>query len=170
MYSIDCNSKIIKGLGLIDVDLILPHEKIIKKNTSSIINFLKSFDDHIVLSSILCCSKSMVIIDGHHRYHSLKKLGFKKIPVTKLDYSSKEIKNSLDHIHSKDKIIEHGVKIGNNCHISTRAVINGEAEVKDNTFIGSGAVVREGIKIGKNCFIGMGQTVIKNLKDNTIIK
>jgi hypothetical protein len=34
MYSIDCNSKIIKGLGLIDVDLILPHEKIIKKNTS----------------------------------------------------------------------------------------------------------------------------------------
>ena len=109
MYSIDCNSKIIKGLGLIDVDLILPHEKIIKKNTSSIINFLKSFDDHIVLSSILCCSKSMVIIDGHHRYYSLKKLGFKKIPVTKLDYFSKEIKNSLDHKHSKNQIIEHGI-------------------------------------------------------------
>ena len=109
MYSIDFNPEIIKGLDLVDVDLIFPHEKIIEKNTSTISNFLKSFNDHIVLSSILCCSKSMVIIDGHHRYFSLKKLGFKKIPVTKLDYFSYDIKTSIDQKHSKDQIIEHGI-------------------------------------------------------------
>ena len=109
MYSIDFNPEIIKGLELVDVDLIFPHEKIIEKNTSTISNFLKSFNDHIVLSSILCCSKSMVIIDGHHRYFSLKKLGFKKIPVTKLDYFSNDIKTSIDQKYSKDQIIEHGI-------------------------------------------------------------
>jgi hypothetical protein len=109
MYSIDFNPEIIIGLELVDVDLIFPHEKIIEKNTSTISNFLKSFNDHIVLSSILCCSKSMVIIDGHHRYFSLKKLGFKKIPVTKLDYFSNDIKTSIDQKYSKDQIIEHGI-------------------------------------------------------------
>jgi hypothetical protein len=42
MYSIDFNPEIIKGLDLVDVDLIFPHEKIIEKNTSTISNFLKS--------------------------------------------------------------------------------------------------------------------------------
>ena len=109
MYSIDFNADIIKGLELIDVDLIYPHEKIIEKNTSTISNFLKSFNDYIILSSILCCSKTMVIIDGHHRYFSLKKLGFKKIPVTKLDYFSSDIKTSMDQKYSKDQIIDHGI-------------------------------------------------------------
>ncbi|MGY8945855.1 MAG: hypothetical protein ACKVJS_02235 [Flavobacteriales bacterium] len=109
MYSIDFNPDIIQDLGLIDVDLIFPHEKIIEKNTSTISNFLKSFNDHIILSSILCCSKSMVIIDGHHRYFSLKKLGFKKIPVTKINYFSDDIKTSIDQKYSKDQIIEHGI-------------------------------------------------------------
>jgi len=109
MYSIDFNTDIIKGLELIDVDLIYPHEKIIEKNTSTISNFLKSFNEYIILSSILCCSKTMVIIDGHHRFFSLKKLGFKKIPVTKIDYFSSDIKTSMDQKYSKDQIIDHGI-------------------------------------------------------------
>jgi|TARA_B110000914_G_scaffold50859_1_gene43673 hypothetical protein len=109
MYSIDFNADIIKGLELIDVDLIYPHEKIIEKNTSTISNFLKSFNEYIILSSILCCSKTMVIIDGHHRFFSLKKLGFKKIPVTKIDYFSSDIKTSMDQKYSKDQIIDHGI-------------------------------------------------------------
>lgn len=109
MYSIDFNADIIKGLELIDVDLIYPHEKIIEKNTSTISNFLKSFNEYIILSSILCCSKTMVIIDGHHRFFSLKKLGFKKIPVTKIDYFSSDIKTSMEQKYSKDQIIDHGI-------------------------------------------------------------
>ena len=109
MYSIDFNTDIIKGLELIDVDLIYPHEKIIEKNTSTISNFLKSFNEYIILSSILCCSKTMVIIDGHHRFFSLKKLGFKKIPVTKINYFSSDIKTSMDQKYSKDQIIDHGI-------------------------------------------------------------
>ena len=51
----------------------------------------------------------MVIIDGHHRFFSLKKLGFKKIPVTKINYFSSDIKTSMDQKYSKDQIIDHGI-------------------------------------------------------------
>mgnify|MGYP006100007385 CR=1 FL=1 len=115
-----------------------------------------NFKFPVIISPKSQVSKNSTILDGTIVHH-----------LAVINFGAKVGYNSIINTSA---IIEHGVKIGNNCHISTRAVINGEAEVKDNTFIGSGAVVREGIKIGKNCFIGMGQTVIKNLKDNTIIK
>ena len=48
----------------------------------------------------------MVIIDGHHRYFTLKKLGFKKIPVTKIDYKSTQIKTDTLETFTKQEIIE----------------------------------------------------------------
>jgi hypothetical protein len=51
----------------------------------------------------------MVIIDGHHRYFTLKKLGFKKIPVTKIDYQSSIIKTGENEKFSKQDIINHAV-------------------------------------------------------------
>jgi hypothetical protein len=106
MYSIDFDESIIKGIELIDIAKVIPHEKIISKKSSTLSSFLKSFNDYIIISSILCCSKSMVIIDGHHRYFTLKKLGFKKIPVTKLDYQSIQIKTSITEAFTKQEIIE----------------------------------------------------------------
>ena len=51
----------------------------------------------------------MVIIDGHHRYFTLKKLGFKKIPVTKIDYFSKSIVTNKTEKYSKQEIIDNAV-------------------------------------------------------------
>ena len=106
MYSIGFDNTIIKSLELVDTNLLFPHEKTIKKNSSTLTNFLKSFEDYIIISSILCCSKTMVIIDGHHRYFTLKKLGFKKIPVTKIDYFSKNIVTNKTEKYSKQEIID----------------------------------------------------------------
>ena len=106
MYSIDFNESIIKGIELIDITKVVPHEKIISKKSSTLSSFLKSFNNYIIISSILCCSKSMVIIDGHHRYFTLKKLGFKKIPVTKIDYTSSQIKTGITEVFTKKEIIE----------------------------------------------------------------
>ena len=52
----------------------------------------------------------MVIIDGHHRFFALKKLGFKKIPVTKLNYSSSDIKTDHMEKFSKKDIINSGLR------------------------------------------------------------
>ena len=106
MYSIDFNESIIKGIELVDITKVVPHEKIISQKSSTLSSFLKSFKDYIIISSILCCSKSMVIIDGHHRYFTLKKLGFKKIPVTKIDYKSPQIKTGISETFTKQEIIE----------------------------------------------------------------
>ena len=62
------------------------------------------------------------------------------------------------------------MRIGNNCHISTRVNLNGQVIVKDNTFIGSGAIIKQGVKIGKNCIIGMGKIISKDVKDNSVLR
>ena len=98
MYSISFEKNLVEGLSLISPKMIHPHEKVIDEKTSLLINYLNTFNESIVVSSILCCSKSMVIIDGHHRFFALKKLGFKKIPVTKLDYFSNQIKTGLNFV------------------------------------------------------------------------
>ena len=58
----------------------------------------------------MCCHKTHVIIDGHHRYFALKELGFKKVPVTKIDYSSDLISTGVGgNGIPKDEIISKGV-------------------------------------------------------------
>lgn len=105
MYSIDFDKSIIKNISQLNIDSLFPHEKIFSKKSSTLTNFLKSFDDYIIISSIICCSKSKVIIDGHHRYFTLKKLGFKKIPVTQIDYFSDDISTGINEENIKHKII-----------------------------------------------------------------
>jgi sugar O-acyltransferase (sialic acid O-acetyltransferase NeuD family) len=56
--------------------------------------------------------------------------------------------------------IEHGVKIGDFCHISTCAVVNGDSLVGKGSFIGSNATISNGISIKENSIISAG-TFIK---------
>jgi len=109
MYSIDFDKSIIKNISQLNIDSLFPHEKIISKKSSTLTNFLKSFDDYIIISSIICCSKSKVIIDGHHRYFTLKNLGFKKIPVTQIDYFSEDIRTGINEENIKHKIISYAL-------------------------------------------------------------
>tara|TARA_B100000035_G_scaffold61777_2_gene49855 strand:- start:9834 stop:10457 length:624 start_codon:yes stop_codon:yes gene_type:complete len=67
-------------------------------------------------------------------------------------------------------LIEHDAIIGSHCHISTGALINGGVVIEDGCFVGSGAVLHEGIKIGMNSVISAGQIVRKDVPSNTIVK
>ena len=55
--------------------------------------------------------------------------------------------------------IEHGVSIGDFCHISTCAVINGDSEVGRGSFIGSNATISNGISIKENSIISAGEFI-----------
>jgi sugar O-acyltransferase (sialic acid O-acetyltransferase NeuD family) len=55
--------------------------------------------------------------------------------------------------------IEHGVLIGEFCHISTCAVINGDCVVGSGTFIGSNATISNNVSIKENSIIGAGKFI-----------
>ena len=55
--------------------------------------------------------------------------------------------------------IEHDVSVGDFCHISTCAVVNGDSVIGKGTFIGSNATVSNGITIEENSVISAGKFV-----------
>jgi sugar O-acyltransferase (sialic acid O-acetyltransferase NeuD family) len=55
--------------------------------------------------------------------------------------------------------IEHGVSIGEFCHISTCAVVNGESVIGNGTFIGSNATISNNILIKDDSIISAGKFI-----------
>ena len=51
-----------------------------------------------------------MIIDGHHRYTALKELGYKKAPVTLVNYFSDKIITDEKDSFSKNEIISNSKK------------------------------------------------------------
>ena len=49
MYSIDFNKNLIKGVMLMDIDTLNPHEKIIEKKKTSLDKFIKSYESYYII-------------------------------------------------------------------------------------------------------------------------
>ena len=108
MYSISFDNDLIKEVKLMDIDLLNPHEKIIERRKTSLAKFIKSYESYYIISSIVCCHETLLIIDGHHRYFALKELGFNKVPVTLIDYKSNSIRTGSKSPLEKQFIVEVG--------------------------------------------------------------
>lgn len=104
-YYISLPSKLITSIDEVDLNLLKPHEMVEEIHLNSFINYFKRLEGEIVIPSIIVCNKTMTIIDGHHRYHALKLLGTKKIPVTFINYNSKLIKAFYDDRILKKQVI-----------------------------------------------------------------
>jgi hypothetical protein len=109
MYSIDIDKDMIIGIEELSVNSLVPHEKVLLDKKDILKNNLKYKDDDIIISTIIVCSESNLIIDGHHRYTALKELGYNKIPVTVINYFSNHIITDEKDSLSKNKIIENSL-------------------------------------------------------------
>ena len=109
MFSINIDSDIISEIKELDIDLLITHEEVLLNKKDILKNNLKYNNDDIIISTIIICNESNLIIDGHHRYTALKELGYKKIPVTLINYFSNSIITDDNDSLSKMEIINNSV-------------------------------------------------------------
>jgi ParB-like chromosome segregation protein Spo0J len=105
MYSIELSENITISNELLNVDELFPHEEVVNERMEKLVLYLTSLKPYIIIPSILICSKSNMIIDGHHRYYALQKLGFEKVPITKINYESDLIKTHIESNISKEDLL-----------------------------------------------------------------
>lgn len=71
-------------ISYIDINKLKPHEKISKKRLENL--SLELIKDGFLKKPLIVENKKFIILDGHHRFYLLKKLGVKKVPCYIVDY------------------------------------------------------------------------------------
>lgn len=104
------NELILENLSVLP-HKVYPHEEVIVKRKEKLLNYLKTSYEELIIPSILVCSESYVIIDGHHRYFALLELGVNKIPITTINYKNSKIITHSEKAKqvSKSEIIKAGL-------------------------------------------------------------
>ena len=96
---------------LIPVDKLVPHEEIVEGRLDDLIKQFKrdnAVDMPIVVAEIPGSDKYL-IVDGHHRWAAVKKMGLRLIPCVVIDYFSDDVKLQTWYpaiIGSIDKFLE----------------------------------------------------------------
>jgi ParB-like chromosome segregation protein Spo0J len=89
------------GIDLMDIDKLRCHEEIAEEHVEQIKQ--RIIDDSCLKRPIIVAKKSLVILDGHHRYQALKRLGMTRIPVQLVDYNNGEVRV---YLRRKELLVE----------------------------------------------------------------
>ena len=79
-------------INIINNNLLKQHERIRKKHLNELLKQIQ--EDGFISDPIVVDKNTMIILDGHHRFNVIKKLGLSFSPVYLVNYKSKEIKVS----------------------------------------------------------------------------
>ena len=77
-------------IRIVDITLLKQHEMIIECHLERLLAEIRR--DGCIKDPIIADKETLVILDGHHRYNALKRMGAKFCPVCLVDYKSDKIK------------------------------------------------------------------------------
>lgn len=95
MYSIKFDEDLVLKSEFIPVAQLRPHEEVVTDRMETLRDYLETLKPYMIVPSILACKDTNVIVDGHHRYYALQKLGCTQVPVTWINYYSPKIITDL---------------------------------------------------------------------------
>lgn len=89
------------------LDSIIPHEEILPERVDQFYDYIMSYgiNNPICIPAIIVDITTNVIIDGHHRYYTLRKLGLQEVEVLFIDYFHEDIKVETKAKIDKDAIV-----------------------------------------------------------------
>lgn len=67
-------------------------------------------------------------------------------------------------------LIEHDAVVEDHCHIATAAIVNGGGKIKSGTFFGSNAVTRGYVTGGEKSFINSGAKVQCDVSPRKVVR
>jgi len=76
--------------GIVELNQLKEHEEINKEYLEKLKQEIRL--DGILKDPIIVDKNTKIILDGHHRFNSIKQLGYKKILVYFVDYTSPKIR------------------------------------------------------------------------------
>lgn len=104
-YNFDNN--IIVEFKYLNSDLLVPHENVIELRKNKLLDYINTIETTSMIPSIIVCSQSFHIIDGHHRYSALKQMGIHFIPCTLINYQHPNIIVNPNNLSiTKDMILQ----------------------------------------------------------------
>ena len=100
-------------LEILEIDDLRPHERTREELLATLLAEIER--DGVLKLPVLVERAHHVILDGHHRYEALRRLGCRRIPAYVVDYESEEIALAtwpgavVAHV-TKAEVVAHGVE------------------------------------------------------------
>lgn len=107
-YLFPIDESIVYGIVNINASYLLKHENIIPERKKNLQTYLEN-NDYFILPSIIVCSKTLMIIDGHHRFDIYKERNINEFPVLLVNYENKNIITHSENPIDKEIIIKSAI-------------------------------------------------------------
>lgn len=78
------------GIKLVEIGKLRAHEQVCPERLAEVMMIIKR--QGRINNPIVVARKYLIILDGHHRVESLKRLGYRLVPVMAIDYFSKTVR------------------------------------------------------------------------------
>jgi len=101
------------SLVVLDIRVLRPHEQTRPELLAQLLAEIER--DGVLKIPVLVEREHHVILDGHHRWEALRRLGCRWIPAYVVDYSSEEISlttwpGAIVATITKEQVVDHGVR------------------------------------------------------------